>query len=132
MLDFFVLLVVCQLAGEVLRVATGAPLSGPIIGMGLLFALLLGRGGLPPGLKDVSQAILQHLALLFVPAAVGVVVYLPRLRDEWLAIAAALVGSTVITVVVTAVTMRTLLRLSDARRRRVADAAPLPSPGVAE
>jgi holin-like protein len=120
MLEFFVLLVMCQLAGELVRVGTGAPLSGPVIGMALLFGLLTVLGRLPSGLKETSQSILQHLALLFVPASVGIVVHASRLRDEWLAIGAALIGSTVITVAVTALTMRALLRRSDSRRHAAA------------
>lgn len=130
MLDFFMLLVACQLAGELVRASTGVPVSGPVIGMALLFGLLTLLGRLPSGLKQTSQSILQHLALLFVPASVGIIVHATRLREEWLAIAAALVGSTVITVVATAFTMRALLRRSDSRRQ--AEAAPPLRSGAAE
>jgi putative effector of murein hydrolase LrgA (UPF0299 family) len=130
MLEFFMLLVTCQLAGELVRVSIGVPLSGPVIGMALLFGLLTLLGRLPSGLKQTSQAILQHLPLLFVPASVGVIVHAARLREEWLAITAALVCSTVVTVVVTAFTMRALLRRSDSRRH--AEAAPQLHSGAAE
>jgi holin-like protein len=103
----------CQLAGELVHAATGVPLSGPVIGMALLFGGLLIRGSVPSGLQELSNGILSHLSLLFVPAAVGIMLHLALLREEWLAIAAALLGSTVLTVIVTAAVMRVLCRLQE-------------------
>ena len=49
----------------------------------------------------VSDGLLGGLALLFVPAGVGVVQYLGLLRQQALALGAALVVSTVLTLLVT-------------------------------
>lgn len=38
MLGFFVILLTCELAGEVLVIATGMPLPGPVVEMAVLFA----------------------------------------------------------------------------------------------
>jgi putative effector of murein hydrolase LrgA (UPF0299 family) len=115
MLEFFLLLLACQFAGELVRALTGLPLSGPVIGMVLLLIGLIGFRGVPTGLSDVSSGILQHLSLLFVPAAVGVTIHLPLISNEWFAISAALIGSTVLTVIVTANVMRMLCRWQDQR-----------------
>ena len=53
---------------------------------------------------------LSHLSLLFVPAGVGVMLHFERLGAEWLALAVALVASTVLTIGVTALVMRALQR----------------------
>ena len=54
---------------------------------------------------------LRHLALLFVPAGVGVVVHLETLSGEWLSIAIALVLSTFLTMAATALIMRVTVHL---------------------
>ena len=114
MLGFITLLLVCQLAGEIIQRAAGLPLPGPVVGMVILFSGLLIRGGVPDGLKATARGLLDHLALLFVPAGVGVVLHLTLVAEEWLPIAAALIGSTVLTIAVTAMVMRIMLRLTGA------------------
>lgn len=99
-----------QLAGEAIVIFLGLPLPGPVIGMALLFFGLVLRGEAPESLRRTAGNLLQHLSLLFVPAGVGVMLHLGRLGDEWLAIAAALVLSTAVTIAVTALVLRALLR----------------------
>ncbi len=110
-LGFLTLLLVCQLAGEVIARATGLPVPGPVIGMALLFAGLALRGAVPDGLQATAGGLLRHLALLFVPAGVGIMAHLSLLADEGWPILAALLGSTVITIAVTAGLMQLLSRL---------------------
>ena len=110
MLGALTLLLVYQLAGEVIVQLTGLPVPGPVIGMLLRFLTLLARGGAPGKLRGTSQALLSHLSLLFVPAGVGVMLHFERLGAEWLALAVTLVASTVITIGVTALVMRVLQR----------------------
>lgn len=112
MLPFVTLLLVCQLAGEVLARLLGLPLPGPVIGMAILFAGLVARGGVPEGLQGAARGILEHLSLLFVPAGVGVMLHLSLVAEEWLPISAALVVSTVLTIAVTALVMVALTRLT--------------------
>ncbi|HNP88466.1 MAG TPA: CidA/LrgA family protein [Kouleothrix sp.] len=99
-----------QLAGEVIARALGLPLPGPVLGMLLLFAVLIGRGAVPPPLRTVGQALLNHLSLLFVPAGVGIMTHMALLRTAWLPIAATLVLSTLVTLAVTALVLTLLLR----------------------
>ena len=117
-LDFVIVLLICQLVGEVIAVATELPIPGPVIGMALLFAGLCIRRGVPDGLGRVSGTLLDHLSLLFVPAGVGVLVHLPLLESEFPAIAAALVGSTLIAIVVTARVVTGIRRWTSADERR--------------
>jgi holin-like protein len=108
MLGAFTLLLVYQLAGEVLVHLVGLPVPGPVVGMLLLFLTLLMRGNAPDWLRDTCQTLLSHLSLLFVPAGVGVLLHFKRLGAEWLPISVALVASTVVTIGVTALVMRWL------------------------
>jgi holin-like protein len=103
------LLLICQLAGEALVTAVRAVIPsmtfpGPVIGMGLMFAILLVRGRVDAGLGAVGGGILGNLSLLFVPAAVGVVQYGGVIADAGLALVTALLVSTVATLVVTVLT----------------------------
>ncbi|EFH09810.1 CidA/LrgA family protein [Pseudoroseomonas cervicalis] len=99
------LLLLCQLCGEVAARALHLPVPGPVLGMVLLFAGLLLRDRLrddgaepeapgTPGLGQTADTLLTHLGLLFVPAGVGVVVYLPVLARDWAPLSlAVLVGT---------------------------------------
>ncbi len=110
MLNALTLIFCCQLAGESLVTATALPIPGPVCGMALMFAGLLVRGGIPEDLGRVGDALLGNLSLLFVPAGVGVMLHLGLLRAEFLPISVALIGSTLITIAVTAALMQWLNR----------------------
>lgn len=56
-------LLLCQLAGEALARAFGLPVPGPVIGMGLLLAALLARGGPPETLGRTSDALVAQRLL---------------------------------------------------------------------
>jgi len=115
MLGFFTLLLVCQLVGEVIAAATGIPVPGPVIGMAILFFGLLVRGSIPEALAATAETLLSHLSLLFVPAGVGVMLHVELIGAELLPIAASLIISTLLTIVVTALVMRLLGRRGDPR-----------------
>ncbi|KZD08203.1 CidA/LrgA family protein [Oceanibaculum pacificum] len=112
MLNALTTLLFFQLAGEVIARASGLPLPGPVIGMALLFATLLIRNDLPDNLRGTASGLLQHLSLLFVPAGVGVVLYLSLIADQWAAISVALLVSTTATIAVSALVMVGLSRLT--------------------
>ncbi len=112
MLAAITVLLVYQLIGETLVLALKLPVPGPVIGMLLLFLTLLVRGSAPESVRETAQGILQHLSLLFVPAGVGVMIHFARVLDEWLPILVSLVISTILTIAVTAVTLRFLLRVN--------------------
>ena len=110
------LLFFCQLAGEVAVHAAGVAFPGPVLGMGLIFAFLLARGRSDPGLDAAADGLLRNLSLLFVPAAVGIVQQAGLIAQNWLAISAAILVSTVLTLVVTVYTFRTVaLRIAKDR-----------------
>lgn len=99
-----------QLAGELIVRLSGIPVPGPVLGMVLLVAFFVLRGDVPDALRMVASVILQHLSLLFVPAGVGLMLHAARIEAEWLAIGAALIGSTVLSLVVTVVVFRAVAR----------------------
>ena len=115
-------LVGCQLMGEVIREATHLPVPGPVIGMSLLAAILTiryrGAGrAVPPTLVRTAEALISVMGLLFVPAGVGLIADAHLIREQWLPILAALLGSTVLGVVVTGLVMHRTMRAIDVPTR---------------
>jgi len=110
-------LLLFQLAGEALTQLFSLPIPGPVLGMGLLFVALFFPKWVPEALRQTTHDFLQHLSLLFVPAGVGVLQHFHRVTQEWLPIMLALVVSAVLTVAVTALTIRALAQLTHADTR---------------
>jgi holin-like protein len=106
MLASITLLLVFQLFGEIFVQALGLPVPGPVMGMLFLFIALVIRGHAPVPLRETASNLLQHLSLLFVPAGAGVMIHAGLLAREWLPTLVALVASTAITLLVTALVMR--------------------------
>jgi holin-like protein len=97
------LLLLFQLAGEVLSNLLRLPIPGNVIGMGLLLlALMVGLVDLT-WLEEAAELLLANLALFFVPAGVGVMVYGDLIAAEWLPITVATVVSTFVVMAVTGI-----------------------------
>ncbi len=102
MLAYLTVIFCCQLAGELIVTATGLPIPGPVAGMTILFTGLLIRGVVPENLGKTADALIENLALLFIPAGVGVMLHAQLIGRDWLPLTVALVGSTTLTIAVTA------------------------------
>ena len=111
MLHGLLMLLSCQLVGETVTRGLGLGLPGPVLGMALLAGVLVWRPSLHGVVGPVAGGLLSNLSLLFVPAAVGVVQVLPLLAREGVAIGAAVLVSTVASLVVTALTFRAVVRM---------------------
>lgn len=91
---------------------------GPVLGMLLFLVVLRVRRPRPSsGLVRGPSLLLTHLQLLFVPAGVGVIVYLDQLRDDSLPLAAGLWLSWLLGLAVTGAVVASLTRLGGRRQR---------------
>jgi len=106
MLPAFAVLLGFQLVGECLARVFHWGIPGPVIGMCLLVVACLASRRLRDFTEQAARPIIGTMSLLFLPAAVGVVQFLPVLQKDGLAIAAAIIGSTVLTLMVTALVFR--------------------------
>ena len=97
-----------QSLGELVSKFLLPTLPGPVIGLVLLVFWLVLRKGINSELAMVADGFSQYLGLLFVPAAVGVVLFLPQLKANALAIISALIGSVILTIASTALVARFL------------------------
>ncbi len=112
MIPSLLLLLACQLAGELTVRLLGLPVPGPVLGM-VLLALGLGlRPQVPAALGDTATGLLGHLSLLFVPAGVGLMLHGPRLAEEWPALLAAMVLSTLASIAAAVLVFRWVARLT--------------------
>ena len=97
-----------QSLGELVSKFVLPTLPGPVIGLVLLVLWLVLRKGINSDLAMVADGFSQYLGLLFVPTAVGVVLFLPQLKANAVAIICALLGSVVLTIASTAIVARFL------------------------
>ena len=118
-------LLACQLAGEVIARGLGLPIPGPVIGIVLLLIVLTihGRISRPEAAEqgDVAKAadgLLANLGLVFIPAGVGISQHYKLIFDNGLALVAALVISTVLTLIVAVGVFRSVSRLMARRDSR--------------
>lgn len=87
-------LVAFQLVGELVARVANLSVPGPVVGMLLLFCFLrLRRYDDQGSIVRAGSALLRHLQLFFVPAGVGVVLYLGLIGREALPIGVAMLGS---------------------------------------
>lgn len=109
MLFGMVSLLACWLAGQTLVSLTDLPLPGNVAGMLILLVICLAQREVAPRLSETSSQLLSQMGLLFVPAGVGLIEHGPLLAREGVAMFAVLAISVVITMAVTAVTLKWLL-----------------------
>jgi holin-like protein len=119
------LILLCQLAGEVIARGLALPMPGPVLGLLFLLVLLLARdrfsvlarGPLQgDSVESASRGLLANLSLLFVPAGVGVVQKLDLVAAHGIAFALVLAISVVMTLLVTVATFLIASRLLTRRR----------------
>jgi len=105
-------LIGCQLAGEVIVRLADVSVPGPVVGMLVLFVLLqLRRSGDDATVVRAADGLLKHLQLLFIPAGVGVIVYLDTIRDNAVPIVGAMLVSWFLGLALVAWTVVALERL---------------------
>lgn len=104
----FALLLVFQLAGELVTHALGWLVPGPVAGLVLLF-LALAWPALREPVEAAAQVLLGHLSLLFVPVGTGIVLHGGLLASHGLQLLGVLLASTLLGLAVTALLLRALL-----------------------
>jgi putative effector of murein hydrolase LrgA (UPF0299 family) len=114
------LILLCQLAGEIIVRGLVLPMPGPVLGLLFLLLLLLARDRFSilargplrdDAVETASRGLLANLSLLFVPAGVGVVQKLDLIAAHGIAIIAVLAVSVVVTLLTTVGTFLAANRL---------------------
>jgi holin-like protein len=102
MLKSLTILLAFQALGELLSFSLFPSIPGPVLGLIALLAFFFIRGGVPADIQSTANVFTANLGLLFVPAAVGVVVFWPVLAEFGVVILITLLVSVVVTLVGTA------------------------------
>lgn len=108
----------CQLIGEIFAYTTHLPVPAPVVGLVLLFGFFLIRDRwewLPFSLRSeeidkTCETLVQQMALLFVPAGVGIVQRLGILEANIWGVLAIMLVTTAFSITVTAFTFRFVSR----------------------
>lgn len=109
LLGLALLVALDALGGWIVRVS-GATVPGSVVGM-LLLTALVESGVLPVAVvRPAAELLVRHLALLYVPAGVALLVYWGAVRGELAAITAAALASLVAVLVVVALLVQRLER----------------------
>ena len=95
MIEGLVLLLVFQLLGNVAEMYFHLPVPGSVLGMFLLLVALIANDRLASWVRPISLVLISYLAVLFVPAGVGIMLHIDRLKNEALPIGVSLVVSTI-------------------------------------
>lgn len=110
MIQGFVILLACQLIGEIFVEIFSVPIPGSVVGMLVLFLGLMFGGRVPAGLRFASEGLLKCLPLFLVPAGVGLMNYFGVLSEYWVGLSVALFISTLVTMVFVAILIKCLSR----------------------
>ncbi len=104
-------LLLCQVFGEGVVRVLGLPVPGSIVGL-LAFLAWLHRWRPPRTARvvKVGDGFLEHIGLLFVPAAVGVIQYGDLLAEHWVVITIGLVTSWLAALLVSSGAMGLVMR----------------------
>ena len=113
------IILICQLIGETISHVFALPVPGPVIGMVLLIAVLAAKERFWPiqhgperyAIEKTGSTLLKSLSLLFVPAGVGIVDKLDVIAKHGVALAASILISTVLALIVSAVVFAVVARL---------------------
>lgn len=110
MLFGLLVLLSCQFVGELIVRYFELPFPSPVVGMVLLLVALILNKGVPSGVRQASEGLLSYLALLFVPAGVGLMVHYQLIAKDGLTILTALILSTAVTLLVTGGVLNKLVK----------------------
>ncbi|MCU7554838.1 CidA/LrgA family protein [Alteromonas sp. ASW11-19] len=102
-------LLLCYFAGKVLVLMWELPLPAALTGLLLMLLMLFVRGG-AVSVATAGAPLLRHMSVLFVPAVLGVGVYWQSIYLHGWALAAAIVGTTVVALGLTGLVAQRVLQ----------------------
>lgn len=107
--------------GQILQTKFNLFIPGTILGMMILLILLLTKVIKLKWIENITNVLLDHISIFFVPANVGVMVYLSQIKDVWAQILFIAIISTVVVMGVTGAVVQLIDRLM-ARSRKEGNA----------
>ena len=110
MLRGFLVLVLFFILGESVRLLLALPVSGGVLVMVVITFTLMLKGNVSDDLARASQGLISVLVLLIMPGVVGVFFTANQFSGQWLAVAAALLVGTFLSVLTTLLLMKAVTK----------------------
>lgn len=109
-INSFIILLLCQLLGELIVAGLGLPLPGTIVGMLILLLALIIWHPMRNLAAPAANVLINNLTLLFFPIGAGLILEWHRFSQHSVALVASLVIGTLLTIPAVALTLQRLLR----------------------
>ena len=114
----FIILCLIQYTCNLLVKFMGIPFPAPILGIIVLFLLLQFNIIKRDWIKDICEFILKYMPLLFIPLAVGIISYYGIIEKNLVPILINVVGTTTITLLLTAMFVENVIKYVRLQRMR--------------
>ena len=108
-----ILLLAISVIGEFINKVLHVPLPGSVLGLVLLLLLLLSGKVRVKHIEELSNFLMRHLAIFFVPAGVGLITVAGVLQSSWAVLLIISIISSMIVMTITAIIVQLI------RRRKV-------------
>ena len=118
MIEGLVVLLTFQILGNICEVFFHLPVPGTVVGMFLLLIALICFDKLAQYVRPIALGLISYLAVLFVPAGVGIILHVDRIKSEAVAIGVSLVLSTVLAIGVTSLVIKYSSRWLESRKKK--------------
>ena len=104
------------LVGEAIAALLPIPFPGSVLSMIILFLLLFFRVIKPGQIKELTDFLLKNMGFFFIPAGIGILSCIDRIRDQILPLLAVVLIMSVLVFGATALTVQGVTRLQDRTR----------------
>ena len=117
LIGFLILCLIQYLCNLFIKI-TGIPFPAPILGIIVLFVLLQLNIIKREWIEDICAFMLKYMPLLFVPLSVGIISYYGIIEKNFLPILINVVGTTTLTLLLTAMFVENVIKYVRLQRMR--------------
>lgn len=108
----FAILIILQFVSTIIINILPLKFPAPILGMVILVVLLQAKIIKEEWVKKICELLLKHMALLFIPLFVGIIVYFELIKTNLLPILLAIFVITTLIMVLTAIFVETIIKFT--------------------
>lgn len=113
----FSVILIILFSGQIIQQKTSIPIPGTVLGMIILLFLLMTRIIKVEKIERITNILLEHLTLFFVPVSVGIINVFDKIKDTWLPLLIIIFVSTLVVMIVTGLTIQILNKHTDKSKK---------------
>lgn len=118
MLHSFALILSIHFICHLFAIATNSPVPGTILALILLFILLVTKILKVETIEKAGNVLLANMVIMFLPPALKLLEVYSLFGNQFLKVCILLVGTTILTLIVTSATVQLTIRLLEKARER--------------